>query len=132
MHQCGGEAGGGKKGVLCYKERHKSQISSAELVNSTDSNRKQARRCDNMKLHERLKHIQPLLSFFFLLACIRSTLLNGAAALAFQRQYRGNKQHAGLLEAICWPDTAALSQPNDNANTEGKKRCFIVLQRLKV
>lgn len=35
------------------------------------------------------------------------------------------------LEAICWPDTPALSQLNDNVNTEGKKRCSIVLHRLK-
>lgn len=45
----------------------------------------------------------------------------------------GNKHPITIfsLEAICCPDTPALSQPNDGVNTERKKRCSIVIQRLK-
>lgn len=122
---------GGKNEVLYYKARHWSQIlvlsSSAECGNSTDCRKTWTRGCDNIK--SSLTHCRPL-SF------VRSTLWSSSGVLVFQqRQYRGNKHHIGLLSVtgghMLARHTPALSQPSDRVNTEGKKRCSIVLQGLK-
>lgn len=77
------------------------------------------RHCDN-SLYQRLKLCQ-LLSFVW------STLWRSAGVLVFQqRQCRGNNQPA---LSHCRPYAGQTQQPCHSVNTEGKKRCSIVLQR---
>lgn len=90
-----------------------------EAVLSVETSRTE-RRCDN-SLYQRLKLCQ-LLSF------VRSTLRRSAGVLVFQqRQCRGNNQPA---LSHCRPYAGQTQQPCHSVNTEGKKRCSIVLQRL--
>lgn len=121
VHQCGGAAWE-KKEVLYYKARHRSQIFSLCWVwklhtlqqNAVQSHSSEKATCQ-----------------CFCLDKFNSDQVSIHARVVQQRQCEGNQHCSQSLQAICSPDTAALLQLDNSVNTEGKKRCSIVLQRLE-
>lgn len=118
VHQCGGAAGEKKIWSVMLQNASLESDLCLKAVLSVETLRTE-RRCDN-SLYQRLKLCQPL-SF------VRSTLWRSAGVLVFQqRQCRGNNQPA---LSHCRPYAGQTQQPCHSINTEGKKRCSIVLQR---
>ncbi len=124
-----------EKKMKCCITKHVTGVrsSSWEAVLSVETSQTAANRgqdgdCDNT---ERLQvvcikglHCQPLSSVRPKLCRVLFSSRDNAGVIST------TSARPQSLEAICWPDTPVLSQPIDSVNTEGKKRCPIVLQRL--
>lgn len=120
--------------VLYYKARHWSQIfvlrSKSWVCSKTWKEKEVLHHIKVINgLYQTVRHYQPL--SFVPLALSRS------AGVLFSGEDNARvistiSACAQALQAICCPDTAALSQPSDSVNTEATKRWSIVLLRLKL
>lgn len=114
-----------KNEVLYYKGHHCSEI--LALRSSAEFEKSSKRGCDSMSFKRNgIKN---------LICCQHLSSDKFHSEQHFQADNAGVISTKPIcfqsLEAICWPDTPALSQPSDSVNTKGQKRSSIVLQRLK-
>lgn len=114
-----------KNEVLYYKGHHWSEI--LALRSSAEFEKSSKRGCDSMSFKRN--------GIKDLICCQHLSSDKFHSEQHFQADNAGVISTKPIcfqsLEAICWPDTPALSQPSDSVNTKGQKRSSIVLQRLK-